>query len=482
MSTAIGGQRVCLEPVDVWDEHTHFASSMLHWVPCTHSPLQRFVCQGDDDGMFMPPLDMVKQYEVKHRAFLCRWKLNPGLCLDVWNDNNKVLLYKCVLTINQWLYADNQGRWHSKKDDRCLSTSDYITTCDVNYMDSQNNYVAAPSQHMELADLTWPPFPPGLAPMPTPPSPPPTPPTPETPMNSEQCKRYLRDETHIFRRMWAAEAWGKMNPGGGGGNRPACWNVNRIVNHGKQQWQATDRYFQETMAGTWCDANWYENGRNDDIGNPDIHIPYAFDRGKVAPALLGFDETIDQYCAMELHKAGKKFDERSFMHAINCQNANINILALYGDRLPYNICRNLEWMTCAAQGRLPGQKGTPQLIFAKSPGQLFPEGSSGKPLNTCCGWAPDKRPNGGVYAYTTDDIFYLEVCLFNEICENGPDLFNTPVGQPFHCQFSANKFRELERILSSGFVEPEDATQCRTHKKCTENLVSHITGGGAFRP
>ncbi len=64
-------------------------------------------------------------------------------------------------------------------------------------------------------------------------------------------------------------------------------------------------------------------------------------------------------------------------HAERCVKANLNILSLHGERLPYNICRNLEWQTCAAQGKLPGQ-GTSKLDgtldrtikFAKAPRTL----------------------------------------------------------------------------------------------------------------
>ena len=47
----------------------------------------------------------------------------------------------------------------------------------------------------------------------------------------------------------------------------------------------------------------------------------------------------------------------------------MNILSLYGNRLPYNICREPEWITCAANGLLPGQKGL-EIVFSKPPKEL----------------------------------------------------------------------------------------------------------------
>ena len=31
--------------------------------------------------------------------------------------------------------------------------------------------------------------------------------------------------------------------------------------------------------------------------------------------------------------------------------------------------------------------------------------------------------------YATDDIFFLEVCMFNQICRNGEELWRLDVGQ-----------------------------------------------------
>ena len=63
-------------------------------------------------------------------------------------------------------------------------------------------------------------------------------------------------------------------------------------------------------------------------------------------ALLGFDETIDSFCAWE---RGNYQDSKLYPnnHAGSCVNANHNILSIYGDRLPYNLCRNLEWQVAA---------------------------------------------------------------------------------------------------------------------------------------
>ena len=94
------------------------------------------------------------------------------------------------------------------------------------------------------------------------------------------------------------------------------------------------------------------------LGQPWHRQQYPFP----APALLGFDESIEDFCNDELRQMGKWIGRG---HAQDCVEAGVNILALYGDRVPYNICRNLEWVVCAAQGALPGQSNT-DIIFAKA--------------------------------------------------------------------------------------------------------------------
>jgi hypothetical protein len=61
-------------------------------------------------------------------------------------------------------------------------------------------------------------------------------------------------------------------------------------------------------------------------------------RKRVAAQVLGFDESIDGYCD---HHGGTQRDHFNF-HAANCVEANTNILALYGNAIPYNTCRNFE--------------------------------------------------------------------------------------------------------------------------------------------
>jgi len=239
----------------------------------------------------------------------------------------------------------------------------------------------------------------------------------------------LRDSNGLFQKMFAAAPWKQRRPG-----ESDCWEVKR-----DNQWeqQPAHDYFRMAIEGSACGTNWYE-GNDGDLGKAEMPPGFSDD----APALLGFDESIDWYC----NRAPKNNAFHGYWgHAGNCVNANLNILSLYGDRVPYNICRNLEWQICSAKGLLPGQR-TPTIVFSKAPRALDPGPNSDKPFGQCRGWRPN---NVGPCSegYATDDIYFLEVCLFNQICANGHELFSLDVGQPFHCQVSDARFSELRAIL-----------------------------------
>ena len=165
---------------------------------------------------------------------------------------------------------------------------------------------------------------------------------------------------------------------------------------------------------------------------------------RAAPALLGFDESIDATC----HGTPDN-------HAAPCIQSSNNILSLHGQNVPYNICRNLEWQTCAAKGLLPGQGGR-TIRFAYEPRQLIPNGGFNT-LGQCQGWVPSR---GGGFGYATADIFYLEVCMFNQICSNGAEMFRLRALQDWHCDFSQKGFDALEKLLLSEWEEPADAVRC----------------------
>lgn len=100
-------------------------------------------------------------------------------------------------------------------------------------------------------------------------------------LTSAGCDALLRDPSSLMLHMWAAQGWGEMF------TSPPCWSIRRDSSAMKQ---TASTYFDETLAGSFCDSNWYEGmagagGRSE--SRP--HFTAA------APALLGFDIPIAQY-------------------------------------------------------------------------------------------------------------------------------------------------------------------------------------------
>ena len=72
-------------------------------------------------------------------------------------------------------------------------------------------------------------------------------------------------------------------------------------------------------------------------------------------------------------------------------------------------------------------------------------------LGTCGGYHPHGRDECvRAEDYSTDDIFFLEVCIYSWICENSADLFrlrSTRSDELFRCAVSETRVRELRSIF-----------------------------------
>lgn len=120
----------------------------------------------------------------------------------------------------------------------------------------------------------------------------------------DRCDALMRNPEFVFRRMWGAEPWR---------NWPRPFNIEdscfaRVRDHHNQH-QDAYMYFEETSQGKHCHTNWYE-GNVGELGWANRIHNFALK----APALLGFDETIDHYCNGHGGRGG---------HAQSCVNANL---------------------------------------------------------------------------------------------------------------------------------------------------------------
>ncbi|KAL1498949.1 hypothetical protein AB1Y20_013470 [Prymnesium parvum] len=323
------------------------------------------------------------------------------------------------------------------------------------------------------------------APRPAPPAP------PRAALSAGRCAAMLADPTHLFRRMWAAEGWGLWE------DLPQCW---RRARDDVEAEAPEERFFREVADGSVCDSEWSDRGG-------DSFLPRL--RG-ASPALVGFDEAIEALCASELPDSRQGYTNEDHMrcyaaryedvrhkycpgitldhcdlykvynhwedkgkamgrrfecsHAAHCRRANMNILTLVDKtELPYNMCRNLEWQVCAARGQLPGQQ-RPLIRFAVAPRDLDVSPESRRPLGACGGWHPPEAPTRGIFGFTNDDIFFLEVCIFTQICTNGQEIFALKAGDTFTCQYSAAGLEKLTQLLRSPPV-----FDWQSNLRCTED-------------
>jgi len=159
-------------------------------------------------------------------------------------------------------------------------------------------------------------------------------------------------------------------------------------------------------------------------------MPEAPSYPRQAPALLGFDEAIMEYCLEKLGTPKKvtQLPETNLL-ANTCVKANYNILRLMHG---WNLCANLQWMVCAVHGELPGQRGDSTVLFAAAPYTL--------------GRIEDLARRTKV-SYWVSDVYYLEVCLFNHICRNRHELFSLARGKAFRCNVDLDALDDLAHLL-----------------------------------
>ena len=110
----------------------------------------------------------------------------------------------------------------------------------------------------------------------------------------------------------------------------------------------------------------------------------------------------------------------------------------------HRLVLRARWQVCAAKGLLPSQSSR-KIVFARAPNTVRMDGSP--PFGVCSGFtdrACDVRRGIG---FANDDIYYLEVCLYSQICANGDALFGVKAGEVFFCEFSESGFRRLQAVL-----------------------------------
>jgi hypothetical protein len=218
----------------------------------------------------------------------------------------------------------------------------------------------------------------------------------------------VHDPTRLFYSMWAPVWMGWQGRGRGG---ESCFGEGA----GAQQ------FFENAFAGNNCQRNWLE-------GNHDYPV-YDAD----APALLGFGgASMMEHCLSLIGQWRHMWFANSRSIAEACIAARRNILRV---KSGWTMCLNVEWQLCAARGSLPGQ-GNGGITFSPAPKDLRVDGNP----------SPVREGGQGVPIVETD-VFYLEICVFHQICSNRDRLWTLNEGDAFECELDQTGFDELQRIL-----------------------------------
>ena len=103
---------------------------------------------------------------------------------------------------------------------------------------------------------------------------------------------------------------------------------------------------------------------------------------------------------------------------------------------------------CAALGKLKDQNSR-NIQFAWPPSVLSMSSSAGV-FGECSGWT-DKPCHMPWVGFANNDVYYLEVCLFSQVCQNREELFAlTDSKTPFICQIDTMAFAQLRNWLIEG--------------------------------
>ena len=247
----------------------------------------------------------------------------------------------------------------------------------------------------------------------------------------------LRDASGRLPRLWGEDGFVIRER-----RDPPCWGNNAEGN----------RYFRAAFAGTHCDRNWYKGAPGLvgylEQGPMSGSVDPSFHHGTQAPALIGFEEDIDMYCAHNVgkHRQAVPPDQRADW----CIRAGVNNLFPQYNLQEFTMCKQFEWTMCAARGKLPGQNGTNAIRLATAPKRVAMDEWGAHPIGSCRSYAPVAGCTRGK-SYASSDIFYAQVCLLSAICKNFYGLYTLSEGEDFHCELSdrdaRERFDELRQLV-----------------------------------
>ena len=126
-------------------------------------------------------------------------------------------------------------------------------------------------------------------------------------LTAEYAEREISHHDSIFYELWS-NGWERLRPG-----KEACWDG---------QPGGADAFFEGVRRGTTCSANWFSAAKGD-LAVADARARFTGH----APALLGFDPDIYDYCS-DLNGQSHSFTGNDWQaeFSLRCIRANRNVL------------------------------------------------------------------------------------------------------------------------------------------------------------
>ena len=205
----------------------------------------------------------------------------------------------------------------------------------------------------------------------------------------------------------------------------ACWDPG--------QRGEGERYFSRAALGADClNASWFHRASTSSRGNDEQAT------ARRNPALLGFMPSIKRLCMSSSRIAPEvlRRTDRYKQLALACESASYNILLLWrnGARR-WSMCRNFEWLVCAARGKLPQQHSN-EIVFANAPSTLR-MGQIWRMMD--------------IGSFSGQIVYHAEVCLLSSMCDNGAELFGSSWAdrrhRAFRCALNESRLASLTQSL-----------------------------------
>jgi len=138
-----------------------------------------------------------------------------------------------------------------------------------------------------------------------------------------------------------------------------------------------------------------------------------------------------------------------------------------------DMCANVEWVVCAAKGKLLNQGKTIQ--FAVPPGSI-----DGNMLPTyreyrsnIMRWSAHYEIDILAWTYYSN-----EICFLSELCDNADELWTLKVGEPWVCKHSAAGEERLRSSLQDAYKSRENSAVARMLQGGHSPGGGHVTPGG----